>query len=259
MTVLYNEIDSFCAQWLRNLIEAGQIAPGVVDERSIEELEPEYVSQFTQCHFFAGIGVWSYALRSAGWPDDERVWTGSCPCQPFSIQSDKNKNGFDDERHLFPAWHRLISECRPPVVLGEQVANALPWLDLVSSELEASGYAFGAGILPAAGFGGAHRRERIYFAAVADTVGLRLEGRQLPRSMPEHTQPQKAPQLATDGAADFKKWAELSDGSKRPIDTEFSPLADATPNFMGRLRAYGNAIDAKTATAFCSAIKSVVE
>jgi DNA (cytosine-5)-methyltransferase 1 len=34
---------------------------------------------YTQCHFFAGIGVWSYALRRAGWPDDREVWTGSCP------------------------------------------------------------------------------------------------------------------------------------------------------------------------------------
>ena len=24
------------------------------------------------------------ALRAAGWRDDRPVWTGSCPCQPFS-------------------------------------------------------------------------------------------------------------------------------------------------------------------------------
>jgi len=78
----YNEIDPQAAQWLRELIEQGHIAPGDVDERSIEDVEPAALSSYTQCHFFAGIGVWSYALRRAGWPDDRPVWTGSCPCFP---------------------------------------------------------------------------------------------------------------------------------------------------------------------------------
>lgn len=84
MAAYYNEIDPYAAQWLRNLIEAGLIAPGVVDERSIEDVEPRDLVGFTQCHFFAGLGGWSYALRNAGWPDSRPVWTGSCPCQPFS-------------------------------------------------------------------------------------------------------------------------------------------------------------------------------
>jgi len=84
VTAYYNEIDPFAAQWLRNLIAAGHIAPGIVDERSIEDVIPEELEVYTQCHFFAGIGGWSYALRLAGWPDDKKVWTGSCPCQAFS-------------------------------------------------------------------------------------------------------------------------------------------------------------------------------
>jgi DNA (cytosine-5)-methyltransferase 1 len=83
----YNEIDPFAAQWLRNLIAAGHIAPGDVDERSIEDVHPSDLKPYAQCHFFAGVGVWSYALRRAGWPDDRPVWTGSCPCQPFSRQA----------------------------------------------------------------------------------------------------------------------------------------------------------------------------
>lgn len=78
----YNENDPFAAAWLRRLIEAGEIAPGVVDERSIVDVQPQDLSSYTQCHFFAGIGGWSLALRFAGWPDDRPVWTGSCPCQP---------------------------------------------------------------------------------------------------------------------------------------------------------------------------------
>lgn len=83
MTAYYNEIDGYAAQWLRNLAAAGHIAAGDVDERSIVDVEPADLRPYSQCHFFAGIGGWSYALRLAGWADDRPVWTGSCPCQPL--------------------------------------------------------------------------------------------------------------------------------------------------------------------------------
>lgn len=84
MTAYYNEIDPFAAAWLRRLIARGLIAPGDVDTRSITDVRADDLVSYVQCHFFAGIGGWSLALRLAGWPDDRPVWTGSCPCQPFS-------------------------------------------------------------------------------------------------------------------------------------------------------------------------------
>lgn len=168
MSTYYNEHDKGAAAWLRELISRGLIAPGDVDERSIENVRPEDLAGYRQCHFFAGIGGWSLALRLAGWPDDRPVWTGSCPCQPFSAAG--KREGFADDRHLWPVWFRLISECQPSTVFGEQVASkdGLVWLDTVSADMEGSGYAVGAADLCAAGIGAPHIRQRLWF--VANTV-----------------------------------------------------------------------------------------
>jgi DNA (cytosine-5)-methyltransferase 1 len=163
----YNEIDPYAAQWLRNLIDAGHIAPGVVDERSIEEVQADELREFTQCHFFAGIGGWSLAARLAGWADDEPLWTGSCPCQPFSAAG--KRAGTDDERHLWPVFFRLIKECRPSAVAGEQVASRLgyEWLAGIRSDLESEAYAVGAVDLCAASVGAPHIRQRMWWVADA--------------------------------------------------------------------------------------------
>lgn len=141
MTAWYNENDDFTADWLEKIIAAGLIAPGVVDRRDIRDVRAGDLDGFHQCHFFAGIGGWSYALRLAGFPDTRPVWTGSCPCQPFSQAGQLER--FADERHLWPTWVRLIAERRPPKVFGEQVASATEWLRLVRGDLEAVGYAVG--------------------------------------------------------------------------------------------------------------------
>ena len=69
-SVYYNEIDPYCAQWLQNLMDAGAIPRGDIDTRSIEDVTPNDVRGYTQCHFFAGIAGWAYALDLAGWPRD---------------------------------------------------------------------------------------------------------------------------------------------------------------------------------------------
>ena len=365
MTVYYNEIDPYAAQWLRNLIAAGHLAKGEVDERSITEIQPDDLLGFNQCHFFAGIGVWGYALRQAGWADDRPVWTGSCPCQPFSAAG--KQEGFADERHLWPTWFNLISQCRPAIVLGEQVASALDWLDLVSTDMESAGYAFGAADLCAAGFGGAHIRQRLYFAGVANTLGSgrqRTGGQSSAQSVgtaersgtggladadhnerrqvntntgrrgegggaegldersgyggderiglvdPSDQRHERNPQNGwktqrrlehtgrTSGLADAEHhdgrpiqqerrqegrtadgrdcagaggnghdrphapmlgrntadWLYCRDDKWRPVEPGTFPLADAAASRVGRLRAYGNALDAETATQFVAAV-----
>ena len=273
----YNEIDPYAAQWLRNLIAAGCIAPGDVDERSIEDVRPDDLRGYIQCHFFAGVGVWSYALRKAGWPDDRPVWTGSCPCQPFSTAG--KGVGFADERHLWPAWHHLIGQCRPPVVFGEQVASpdGYAWLDLVQTDMEAAGYAVGPVVLPAAGFGAPHGRHRIYF--VADSNNTRLEGRCGVRECSvERTAGARGMACRAEatgrGAGEISEairpsepcaahplngfwrdadWLLCRDDQWRPVEPGTFPLADGATARVGRLRSYGNAIVAPVAEAFVRA------
>jgi DNA (cytosine-5)-methyltransferase 1 len=191
----YNEFDPGAAAWLRELIKRGLIADGVVDERSILDIQPDDLRGFTQVHFFAGIGGWSYALRLAGWPDDQPVWTGSPPCQPFSPAG--RQKGKDDDRHLAPKFASLVGACRPGVLFGEQVASAAvfgkiakptrknfaeppewTWLDDLCDRLEAARYAVGTVDLPAAGVGAPHIRQRTFFGAVrlADAGGEHLWG-----------------------------------------------------------------------------------
>ena len=161
----YNENDKRAAEWIRQLILAGAIAAGEVDTRSIIDVHPNDLKHFTQCHFFAGIAGWPLALTLAGVDPARPLWTGSCPCQPFSVAG-KGK-GVHDERHLWPAFARLIAQCHPPRVFGEQVASKAGrgWLHGVRTDLERMGYAVGAADLCAASAGAPHIRQRLYWVA----------------------------------------------------------------------------------------------
>ena len=67
------------AQWLMNLIREGLIADGDVDERPIQEVKPDDLSGYTQCHYFAGIGGWRPA------PPGGRGRPGGRPGRNFSL------------------------------------------------------------------------------------------------------------------------------------------------------------------------------
>jgi len=170
----YNEFDPKAAAWIRELINAGMIPDGEVDERSITDVRPSDLKGYVQHHFFCGIGGWPYALRLAGWPDNKECWTGSAPCQPFSVAG-KGK-GLEDERHLWPAWFELIKKCKPSAIMGEQVEAALGmgWLDIVFNDLESLEYSTCGVVLPASAVGAPHIRSRIFWAATAEIKNERM-------------------------------------------------------------------------------------
>ena len=269
MAAYYNEFEPYAAEWLRNLIKKGLIADGEVDERSIVDVSPEDLRGFTQCHFFAGIAGGPLALRLAGWPDERPVWTGSCPCQPFSIGGDGK--GFEDERHLWPEFHRLIAECRPPVIFGEQVASkaGLVWLDAVFADLEGSGYAAGAVDCCAAGVGAPHIRQRLWFVAhrLANAHDTRLEGWGGTIGCEVRADGQAAARgsCGGDGAPSQANgcwrdadWLLCRDGGWRPVEPGTRPLAHGISGRVGRLRAYGNAVVPQVAAEVIGAYMEIV-
>lgn len=217
----YNEIDPYAAQWLRNLIAAGHIAPGEVDERSIVDVQPDDLRGFTQCHFFAGIGGWSLAARLAGWPDERPLWTGSCPCQPFSAAG--KRKGTADERHLWPEFHRLIAAVRPTVVAGEQVASkdGRLWLAGVRADMEGLAYDLWASDICAAGIGAPHIRQRLWWLADSNSSrelrGSGEEGSAAPESQAEMgIEDRERLRLLTGGSGEFSGLAYADEGKRRP-------------------------------------------
>lgn len=239
MAAYYNEIDRYAAQWLRNLIEAGFIAPGDVDERSIVDVRAGDLAGYDQCHFFAGLGGWSHALRLAGWPDDRPVWTGSCPCQPFSAAG--RRAGFRDARDLWPAWFGLISESRPAIIFGEQVDEQPLWIDRCCLDLESRDYAVAAAVLPACAVGAPHRRDRFWF--VADGERERLPSRVFERSTSATVEPESVRR----GRYGYPI------GATWDCEPELAVLVHGLPSDVDATEALGNAIVPQLAAAFIRA------
>lgn len=287
----YNDNEPHAAEWLRVLIDAGELPPGDVDDRSISDVKPSDLDGYTQCHFFAGIGGWPYALALAGFPPERPVWTGSCPCQPYSAAGKGKGNA--DERHLWPDWFHLIDTCGPETVMGEQVSGSgsAPWVELVSADMEGRDYAFWTVTAPAAGFGAPQIRHRRYFVGVADADNHGCEpwhgresfrtqsdvehgsgiigvadannaGRQgrgiLSERSGEFTAGSRCVDdkwnSATHGLWRSPDWIFCRDDKWRPIEPGTVALVDGFPGRVDLLRGYGNAINAPEAAAFIRSV-----
>jgi DNA (cytosine-5)-methyltransferase 1 len=245
--VYYNENDPKAAAWLRDLITQGNLPDGDVDERSIADVKPGDLDDYDQCHFFAGIGGWALALEMAGWTGP--VWTGSCPCQPFSAAG--KQKGIEDDRHLFPVWAKLIAECKPPTVFGEQVASPLgrQWLSGVFTEMEGLGYASAGADLCAASVGAPHIRQRLFWVVNADSASQERQ-RQVGVSV-EPKQEAGRPGAAT--AWSPSGLIGCADRKSRRIKPGIQPLAHGVSGRVGLLRGYGNAIVPQVAAEFIGA------
>ena len=99
------------------------------------------------------------------------ILTGGFPCQPYSCAG--KRKGKEDERHLWPEMLRVIRECTPRYVVGENVRGLVGWngglvFEEVCADLEAQGYAVQPFLLPACGVGAPHKRDRVWFVAYSN-------------------------------------------------------------------------------------------
>ena len=96
------------------------------------------------------------------------ILTGGFPCQPYSTAG--KRKGKEDERHLWPEMLRVIRECAPRYIVGENVRGLVSWNDglvfeEVCADLETCGYSVQPFILPACAVNAPHRRDRVWFVA----------------------------------------------------------------------------------------------
>jgi len=106
------------------------------------------------------------------------IVTGGYPCQPFSIAG--SQRGEKDTRHLWPDMFRIVKECKPTWVIGENVSGHIKLgLDTVLQDLESEGYSVRAFSISASSIGANHQRERVWIVAHSNLENTRQHGRRI--------------------------------------------------------------------------------
>ncbi len=156
------------------------------------------------------------------------IITGGFPCQPFSVAG--FKKGTSDDRFLWPEMFRVIKECRPTWVIGENVTGIIKMaLDGVLSDLESESYSARTFIIPACAVGAPHRRDRTWIVAHSDHE--RRKGRKR----------QALQRLTVQSRKSARSLARWADG--RPIPKPRTVgVDDGILNRTHRIKSLGNAI-----------------
>lgn len=171
---------------------------------------------------------------------------------------------------------------------GTEAADQSSWLSRVFSDLDGAAYAVGWANLPACSVGAPHRRERLFWGAMANAESLRRRGWQddedgwrrqrasadsgaggvgdaegagleeradagmaPPRQRQTEGRPARLP-----GRAGFwgdAEWRVGADGKARRVKPGICLLSHGFPNRVGLLRGFGNAIVSQVGAKFISA------
>jgi len=169
------------------------------------------------------------------------VLTGGFPCQPYSYAGERK--GKNDERHLWPEMLRVIRECSPRWIVGENVRGIVSWngglvFEEVCADLEASGYSVQPFILPAAGVGAPHRRERIWFVAYRDEPNKGENGGGVQRSSGEvwwaeegvvSRSPSGNPIVANSNHKEYERWSGTGERERQEGEQGRDGVERTTP------------------------------
>lgn len=172
---------------------------------------------------------------------------GGYPCQPYSLAG--RRAGCNDERHLWPEMLRIVRECSPAWVVGENVKGHITLgLDNVLDDLETAGYATRAFILPAFAVGAKHGRERVFVVAHSESVR---------RGNGNDSQNSRQADRNEYTPANYRwpvGWLETGRWEAEP---RVGRVANGVPNRVDRLKALGNAVVPQQAYPIFKAIMQV--
>jgi DNA (cytosine-5)-methyltransferase 1 len=231
-TIGFSEIEPYACKLL------GQHWPGVRNFGDIRNVTREAVADAAQGGIRRG-----RASRETGQPalggetvpggprDSSGIidlLTGGFPCQPFSVAG--KQRGAADDRHLWPEMCRVIDECRPAWVLGENVPGIIGMeLDRVLSDLENLSYTCWPVVVPACAVDARHRRDRVWIVAYSERDGFAscanagITG-EIPGAEPSgENHSANAPGASSSGALAKGKRPRLEKRGKQPTREERSP------------------------------------
>lgn len=187
------------------------------------------------------------------------VLTGGFPCQPFSVAG--QREGDEDDRYLWPEMCRVIDECRPVWVIGENVAGitsmvqSTPFktrvesqnnlfgenneeieteysefiLHTIVNDLERRGFEVQPIIIPACAVGAPHRRDRIWIIGYSDRNAKFRNLCKKHRRTISHTKYNgllAAKDGRSDGQSSIATWSNAVGKSKRANSLWTSNVAD---------------------------------
>ncbi len=97
------------------------------------------------------------------------ICAGGFPCTPYSQLGKQRAQ--EDPRSLWPEMFRIIKECRPTWVVGENVTNLIKLgLDEILDRMEDQNYSTRTFSLPACAVGAPHLRQRLFLIAYNETL-----------------------------------------------------------------------------------------
>jgi len=135
----------------------------------------EYCRMLLQKHW-KGVKIYNdiKKLEAKDIKEPVDILTGGFPCQPYSVAG--KQKGTNDDRYLWPEMFRVIKEVKPTFIVAENVRGLINIQDgmvfeTVCSDLESEGFEIQTFIIPAAGVGAPHKRERVWIVGYSKYNG----------------------------------------------------------------------------------------
>ena len=149
------------------------------------------------------------------------IITGGVPCQPFSVAG--RQKGTEDNRHLWPEMFRVIKDFSPKWIIIENVRGLINIQDgvvfeRVHADLANEGFETQSFIIPAAGVGAPHRRDRVWVVAYSEFNGLAFAKKResIKKTISKESQGQNN-SFNTTGTSGLSTSKQIMENSRRTI------------------------------------------